>query len=265
MGLLDEHSASWLLSALRLAPCAEKGDRRDHSFDIADIMEKGLSREVKTDFMVPLPRAPRLWKFHVICSKDKREHRLYCQDGEFLMMGRTSSCGRQVDIFLYDSRDAENATLVDPSRPAFTLRSNPSKTEWHLFEEGVDSGRCMPEPLAGGRQRREILLVRHSNTMVGDGNNHCMEVYIPQDGYCEEQSLVSKKPVWNDDVESLVLDFKSRRVSPSAKNFQLTIDRSRSVVCQHGKIGENMYALDFRYPMTVAQAFAVSLTATSWA
>eukprot|EP00913_Durusdinium_trenchii_P009182 g8631.t1 len=38
---------------------------RERAFDIADSLENGLAREIVTEFMHPLRRASKLWKFHV--------------------------------------------------------------------------------------------------------------------------------------------------------------------------------------------------------
>ncbi|OLP98461.1 28 kDa ribonucleoprotein, chloroplastic [Symbiodinium microadriaticum] len=42
---------------------------RERAFDIADSLENGLAREIVTEFMHPLRRASKLWKFHVIRSE----------------------------------------------------------------------------------------------------------------------------------------------------------------------------------------------------
>jgi hypothetical protein len=81
----------------------------------------------------------------------------------------------------------------------------------------------------------------------------------------EWQQLVTKAPVWNDSVGSLVLDFKGRTIIPSAKNFQLSCGSSQEqVVCQCGKIGKDEFSIDFKYPLSVIQAFGISLTTIFW-
>jgi len=89
-----------------------------------------------------------------------------------------------------------------------------------------------------------------------------MEVQVP----AVEGFLVSRLPKWSEKVESLVLDFKGRRVQPSAKNFQLALEgQTERAVCQYGKVGPNSFGLDYRHPLTVAQAFGLSLTTLLWA
>merc|ERR1711972_754474 len=57
------------------------------------------------------------------------------------------------------------------------------------------------------------------------------------------------KPVWDDELESLVLNFNDRRVQSSPMNFILCIDAGQSphVILQHAKMCETTYSLDFRY------------------
>jgi len=81
----------------------------------------------------------------------------------------------------------------------------------------------------------------------------------------KETVLSTKLPEWNEGVGSLVLDFKGRRISASAKNFQLApTDRKEHVTCQFGKIGPDVFGLDFRYPLTVIQAFGMAMSTVHW-
>eukprot|EP00425_Heterocapsa_triquetra_P037893 CAMPEP_0195089840 /NCGR_PEP_ID=MMETSP0448-20130528/29021_1 /TAXON_ID=66468 /ORGANISM="Heterocapsa triquestra, Strain CCMP 448" /LENGTH=113 /DNA_ID=CAMNT_0040123615 /DNA_START=116 /DNA_END=454 /DNA_ORIENTATION=- len=72
----------------------------------------------------------------------------------------------------------------------------------------------------------------------------------------ETQHLITRQPVWNDEVESLVLDFKGRNVTASAKNFQLALEQKPAhVICQYGKLTNTDFGLDFKFPLNVIQAF----------
>merc|ERR1719369_1012364 len=140
---------------------------------------------------------------------------------------------------------------------------NKDHTEWSLVQERCEHCQFLPKHLsccALGKQ--QVASIKHTRHAVGDGVSNCMEVTVPglySDGsrviWCpllgrrdlsesfdedcyEVVRLVTRKPVWNDEVESLVLDFKGRNVLSSAKNFQLTLDRKpEHVICQFGKIG----------------------------
>mmetsp|Transcript_36201 Transcript_36201/g.109441 ORF Transcript_36201/g.109441 Transcript_36201/m.109441 type:complete len:279 (-) Transcript_36201:46-882(-) len=278
MGFLEDGVVNWL--PLRRSSSKEKvlsssraGYEQDQSqdmgrdFDIADSMERGLAREIVADFMEPLPDATGLWKFVVERSDNRQEYRLYCDSGEFLMYAKLARDARRVDIHLYDPREKDSA-LYDADRPAFSIACNAAKTEWKLKQDRCDSCRhtgTWTTPCAQCRGCSELLRVKHSNLEVGDGINHCMDVSVPEDG--REKRFVTKMPVWNDKVECLVLDFKGRKILASAKNFQLAAedDEGERVVCQYGKLSHNRFGLDFRYPLTVAQAFGISLSTLFWA
>ncbi|CAF4184622.1 unnamed protein product, partial [Rotaria sordida] len=52
-------------------------------------------------------------------------------------------------------------------------------------------------------------------------------------------------------------------IQPSHKNFQLVItngDHEEDIVMQFGRIDDNNFALDYRYPLTAMQAFAIALS-----
>eukprot|EP00744_Colponema_vietnamica_P012811 GILI01017968.1.p1 GENE.GILI01017968.1~~GILI01017968.1.p1 ORF type:complete len:360 (-),score=18.63 GILI01017968.1:180-1259(-) len=75
----------------------------------------------------------------------------------------------------------------------------------------------------------------------------------------------SKIPQWNDRLESLVLDFRGRVTQGSAKNFQLCMDsRPDRVILQYGKCGDEKFILDYRYPLSMLQAFAVAMSSWKW-
>jgi len=280
MGFIDESYAT-LLSPLRrgspkekaAAGCNSKREQEcTRDFDIMDSMEKGLARELVADFLEPLPDAAGLWKFNVERSDDRTEYRLFCNSGEFLMYAKLARGSQRIDIHLYDPSEKDNA-LFDRKRPAFSMMCNSARTEWSLYQDQCDNCRHSPSKFAVCRHcggHSELLRVRHNDAEIGEGVNHCMEVSIPYCGYdaCpgEMTRFVTKMPVWNERVECLVLDFKGRKVLASAKNFQLAAegDEGERVVCQYGKVGTSTFGLDFRYPLTVAQAFGISLSTLFW-
>merc|ERR1711879_441034 len=133
------------------------------------------------------------------------------------------------------------------------------------------------------REQEEVAFIQHSRIKIGDGVNHCLEADVARtesssaeaatDGAntpTAEQSrvvehLVTRQAVWNRDLQTLVLDFKGREVIPSAKNFQVACEgRPGRVVCQHGKLEKNKFGLDFMYPLSISQAFAMAMSTVFW-
>jgi len=298
----DESALRWFwpLRGARSEDKADFGDTssessdtwdQDRAFEIADSVEKGLAREIVTEFMHPLRRSSKLWRFHVVRSEDKLQYRLFSDDGDFLMYARASLEARKIEFFLYNPSEKEEK-LYDPARPAFQMTFSKDRSEWRITQERCEHCRLAPKHLSCTcRGKQQVAFMRHSRTPVGDGIFNCMDVCVPganHDGsrvvWCpllgrgdlgspssahsepdEVQTLITKKPVWNDEVESLVLDFKGRRILPSAKNFQLALsDRPDQVVCQYGKIGPTTFSLDFKFPLSVIQAFGISLSTLLW-
>jgi len=166
---------------------------------------------------------------------------------------------------------------------------NEGKDEWRLQQERCEHCRFFPAHLScTDYGKQQVAFTSHSRRPIGDGIFNCMDVIVPglfSDGsrvvWCpllgkgdlaqppedslEVQRLVTKKPQWNDHAESLVLDFKGRNIISSAKNFQLALQQKpEHVICQFGKIGASTFSLDFRYPLSVIQAFAIAMTTIFW-
>lgn len=73
--------------------------------------------------------------------------------------------------------------------------------------------------------------------------------------------LRNKTPVWNDDTQSYVLNFHGRVTQASVKNFQLVHDSDPEyIVMQFGRTAEDVFTMDFRYPLCALQAFAIALS-----
>lgn len=74
--------------------------------------------------------------------------------------------------------------------------------------------------------------------------------------------FVNNPPKWSDEHEAFVLDFYNRVEKASVKNFQLVeqSDEGFNVLLQFGKIDDNLYNLDFQYPFSLVQAFAIALS-----
>lgn len=73
----------------------------------------------------------------------------------------------------------------------------------------------------------------------------------------KELVMHNKAPLWNESSQVYQLDFGGRVTQESAKNFQ--IEYNGKQVMQFGRIDSNAYTLDFQYPFTTLQAFAVAL------
>ncbi|XP_068614511.1 tubby protein homolog [Brachionichthys hirsutus] len=90
----------------------------------------------------------------------------------------------------------------------------------------------------------ETLLVRH-----GNGNTDKLV------------TLVNKSPSWNEETQSYVLNFHGRVTQASVKNFQIIHpDNEDYIAMQFGRVAEDVFSMDYSFPMCALQAFAITLS-----
>ncbi|XP_058755228.1 tubby-like F-box protein 8 [Vicia villosa] len=94
--------------------------------------------------------------------------------------------------------------------------------------------------------------------------------------------LKNKSPRWHEQLQCWCLNFRGRVTVASVKNFQLIASTQPAavppraatgpapsqpaqsdhdkIILQFGKVGEDMFTMDYRYPLSAFQAFAICLT-----
>ncbi|XP_064985665.1 tubby-like F-box protein 1 [Musa acuminata AAA Group] len=85
--------------------------------------------------------------------------------------------------------------------------------------------------------------------------------------------LKNKAPRWHENLQCWCLNFHGRVTVASVKNFQLVAssdapnraggaddDGDDPVLLQFGKVGDDMFTMDYREPLSAFQAFAICLT-----
>ncbi|KAK4766944.1 hypothetical protein SAY86_014695 [Trapa natans] len=93
--------------------------------------------------------------------------------------------------------------------------------------------------------------------------------------------LKNKAPRWHEQLQCWCLNFRGRVTVASVKNFQLIASNPSSsttgsipsssqpgscqsdhdkIILQFGKVGEDIFTMDYRYPLSAFQAFAICLT-----
>lgn len=98
---------------------------------------------------------------------------------------------------------------------------------------------------------------------------------------CKEWPLIlrNKAPRWHDQLQCWCLNFKGRVTVASVKNFQLVAATESTaeapttsqpappppsehdkVILQFGKVAKDMFTMDYRYPLSAFQAFAICLS-----
>ncbi|KAG2540752.1 tubby-like F-box protein 6 [Panicum virgatum] len=80
--------------------------------------------------------------------------------------------------------------------------------------------------------------------------------------------LKNKSPRWHEQLQCWCLNFRGRVTVASVKNFQLVASddngsgsqENDKVILQFGKIGKDLFTMDYRYPISAFQAFAICLS-----
>ncbi|KAK4885894.1 hypothetical protein RN001_002165 [Aquatica leii] len=164
------------------------------------------------------------------------------------------------------------------------LRSNLIGTQFTVFDNGISPRKNSVKE--GSSKRQELAAVIYDTNVLGFKGPRKMTVILPgmtldfqrvtlfpQD---ESEGLVetwkaknmdniielhNKTPVWNDDTQSYVLNFHGRVTQASVKNFQIVHDSdSDYIVMQFGRVAEDVFTMDYRYPLCALQAFAIALS-----
>uniref|UniRef100_A0A2P2KW73 Tubby-like F-box protein 3 n=3 Tax=Rhizophora mucronata TaxID=61149 RepID=A0A2P2KW73_RHIMU len=80
--------------------------------------------------------------------------------------------------------------------------------------------------------------------------------------------LRNKAPRWHEQLQCWCLNFNGRVTVASVKNFQLIASPENGmaredhddIILQFGKVGKDVFTMDFRYPISAFQAFAICLS-----
>ncbi|XP_040193702.1 tubby-related protein 1 [Rana temporaria] len=163
------------------------------------------------------------------------------------------------------------------------LRSNLMGTKFTVFDNGANPERANSD---WSNVRQELAAVVYETNVLGFKGPRKMTVLIPgMDEECERvpirprndndgllqrwQSknmenvieLHNKSPVWNEETQSYVLNFHGRVTHPSIKNFQIVhSDDLDYIIMQFGRVADDAFTMDYKYPMCAVQAFAIALS-----
>uniref|UniRef100_A0A1I8G9K3 Tubby-like protein n=1 Tax=Macrostomum lignano TaxID=282301 RepID=A0A1I8G9K3_9PLAT len=163
------------------------------------------------------------------------------------------------------------------------LRSNFLGTAFTVFDNGES-----PKRVGTESSRRELAAVTYETNVMGFRGPRKMTVIVPAmtpdqrrvevrprggssgDTLLERHKrgdmtnlleLQNKTPVWNDSTQSYVLNFHGRVTQASVKNFQIVHANDVDyIVMQFGRISDDLFTMDFAYPLCALQAFGIALS-----
>ncbi|KAJ8675288.1 hypothetical protein QAD02_011074 [Eretmocerus hayati] len=166
------------------------------------------------------------------------------------------------------------------------LRSNLLGTQFTVYDNGYSQLKDDKREDRRPHPREELAAVMYDTNVLGFKGPRRMTVVIP--GMTPDQKRVkicprdesetllecyksktmdnlielhNKTPVWNDDTQSYVLNFHGRVTQASVKNFQVVHDSDADyIVMQFGRVAEDVFTMDYRFPLCALQAFAIALS-----
>ncbi|XP_066252049.1 protein king tubby [Euwallacea similis] len=160
------------------------------------------------------------------------------------------------------------------------LRSNALGTRFQAWAGKSAGSNKLEEEGSEGPPKEELAAVLYDANVLGFKGPRRMTVLIPalaeghragpdeflveawKSGRTDRLVLLrNKTPVWNDDTQSYVLNFHGRVTQASVKNFQIVHDSDPDyVVMQFGRVADDAFTMDYRYPLCALQAFAIALS-----
>uniref|UniRef100_A0A3Q3VY03 Tubby-like protein n=1 Tax=Mola mola TaxID=94237 RepID=A0A3Q3VY03_MOLML len=207
------------------------------------------------------------------------------EDGKrvFLLAGRKRKKSKTSNYLI-----SVDATDLSREGESFIgkLRSNLMGTKFTVYDNGRNPSKNPGALLEESNMRQELAAVCYETNVLGFKGPRKMTVIVPGMNMNfervpvrpqnDQESLLSrwqshaldnlielhnKAPVWNDDTQSYVLNFHGRVTQASVKNFQIVHDNDLDyIVMQFGRVAEDIFTLDYNYPMCALQAFAIGLS-----
>lgn len=178
-------------------------------------------------------------------------------------------------------------TLYD-SRPPYAgaKTSNSSRAGRRFFSKQI-SPQIGPQPPAGNYEIGQVAY--KFNLLKSRGPRRMRSVLPDPEGMLSSSDLrrksetsagsgaasrglvlKNKAPRWHEHLQCWCLNFHGRVTVASVKNFQLVADagpgqaegsrEEETVLLQFGKVGDDVFTMDFREPLSAFQAFAICLT-----
>lgn len=261
------------------------------TFDISTVHPEDL----KPFILNPVPKSHGMIECRIIREKQGLgklfpKYILETDSGVFLMSAKKQKNNKTSKYVITMSKNDDSGKDAD----AFLgkLRSNFLGLEFVAYGAGLNPKKIdnsMSQVHALQLARQELLAVQYSSSLWGTKPRgpRKMGAVIPKVQPSGErlicrtlnpdsegllalqkagntsaiQQFHNKPPKWNEQVGAFVLNFNKRVTQASVKNFQLTTsDDPDTVFLQFGRVGKDVFNMDFRHPFSPYQAFAICLS-----
>ncbi|XP_075408321.1 tubby-related protein 3 [Tenrec ecaudatus] len=239
----------------------------------------------------PAPRGITI-KCRIIRNKNRMERRLFPTYYMFLEKDKNQKRFLLAARKRKKSKTSNYLISTDPldlSRAGENyigkLRSNLTGSKFTVYDHGVSPTKAQGL-VEKAHTRQELAVICYETNVLGFKGPRKMSVIIPgmnmsheripfrprndhESLFCKWENKImenlielhNKAPVWNDDIQSYVLSFHGRVTQASVKNFQIVHDNDPDyIVMQFGRVSEDVFTLDYNYPLCAIQAFAIGLS-----
>jgi len=245
--------------------------------------------------MEPVPKSAGMLQCYIKRNKGKSrfcpEYRVYLKEGDvFLMSSKKRSKKQSSNYLISVGRNDHNK---GSDKIIGKLRSNFIGTEFQIYDNGKNPRETDPffDEKNEDAIRCELGAILYASNITGSRGPRRMQVCINEvkdKGECIKQwqpvhkdeemkncfkhksksamqhllFYENKQPKWNEDMAAYVLNFNKRVSLASVKNFQLIDETSedKRVIMQFGRHAKNEFIMDLQWPMSLFQAFAISLS-----
>lgn len=181
------------------------------------------------------------------------------------------------ELNVLGTRGPRRMQCVMPCIPASALDAGgtvPSQPD-HILPRSLDES-------FGSRTFLKSSIMDHSMNFSSSRFSDVSGVGFGENGYDEEvvkeRPLVlrNKAPRWHEQLQCWCLNFRGRVTVASVKNFQLIAanhpvagaptpsqpvptDHDK-IILQFGKVAKDMFTMDYRYPLSAFQSFAICMS-----
>lgn len=244
----------------------------------------------------PVPRSDGMLRCHITRNRTGINNKLYpkytleLDGGVFLMSAQKQKNNMTANYAITMSKaqiEKDADTYVGK------MRSDMMGLEWVAYSPGLNPAKADPQQMTQQTlercARQELLAVQYGSTgwVAKSKGPRKMNMVIPRvraggerlvcrtlrpqaegllalqrnDATTQIDSYQNKAPKWDDRVNAYVLNFKGRVTEASVKNFQLVNGEDPDTIyLQFGRTGKEVFNIDFRYPFSPFQAFALCLS-----
>jgi tubby-related protein 1 len=246
--------------------------------------------DMRKFLLTPVPKEAGIVKCCIRRTKGPLSnpvYSLYAKDGETFLMTSKKRANNKKSNYLISMQEGD--LNRDGRNYLGKLRkSNYMGTEFQVFDDGANpKDTDDPDAPTSSKARKELSAILYaSNMMIGSRGPRKMQVAVPRvdahgvpidnlpDGteadylgkmkernFREMVYMINKPPRWNEQVGAYVLNFAGRVTMASVKNFQLVSpDNQNDVLLQFGRVGKDDFTMDFQWPLSPFQSFAITLS-----